>query len=196
METFLDSYHKTYPNEKIAISEYGAGASIYQQQDTLIQSVPNSMWHPENWQTYYHIQNWKMFKNRTFVWGTFIWNMFDFAAAHRTEGDRYGINDKGLVTHDRKVRKDAYYFYQANWTTKPMVYIEGRRNDQRTRKETQVMVFSNCPEVILYLNGKEIGRQKPDDEKICRFNVTLQEGSNQLRATTQKGIEDSCTWFL
>ena len=196
METFLDSYHKTYPNEKIAISEYGAGASIYQQQDTLIQSVPNSMWHPENWQTYYHIQNWKMFKNRTFVWGTFIWNMFDFAAAHRTEGDRYGINDKGLVTHDRKVRKDAYYFYQANWTTKPMVYIEGRRNDQRTRKKTQVMVFSNCPEVILYLNGKEIGRQKPDDEKICRFDITLQEGSNQLRATAQKGVEDSCTWFL
>lgn len=196
MEEFLDSYHKTYPNEKIAISEYGAGASIYQQQDTLIQSVPNSMWHPENYQTYYHIQNWKMFKDRPFVWGTFIWNMFDFGAAHRTEGDRYGINDKGLVTHDRKVKKDAYYFYKANWTTKPMVYIEGRRNDQRTRKVTQVMVFSNCPEVSLYLNGKEVGRQKPDDEKICRFNVTLEQGSNLLRATADKDTEDSCTWYL
>ena len=99
---------------KIAISEYGAGASIYHQQDSLVQTVPGSWWHPENWQTEYHIQNWKIINERPYVWASFVWNMFDFGAAHRTEGDRPGINDKGLVTHDRKIKKDAYYFYRAN----------------------------------------------------------------------------------
>lgn len=74
-------------------------------QDSLVKTVPTSWWHPENWQTYYHIENWKTISSRPYVWGSFVWNMFDFGAAHRTEGDRPGINDKGLVTFDRKVVK-------------------------------------------------------------------------------------------
>lgn len=128
LASWLDKTHQAHPEIKIAISEYGAGASIYHQQDSLVQTSPGSWWHPENWQTEYHIQNWKIISERPYVWGSFVWNMFDFGAAHRTEGDRPGINDKGLVTHDRKVKKDAFYFYKANWNPEPMVYIAGRRS--------------------------------------------------------------------
>ena len=75
-------------------SEYGAGASIYHQQDSVKRGIASGWWHPENYQTYYHIGNWKALAERPFVWGSFIWNLFDFGAAHRVEGDRPGINDK------------------------------------------------------------------------------------------------------
>lgn len=152
LATWLDATHKNHPEIKIAISEYGAGASIYHQQDSLVQTVPGSWWHPENWQTEYHIQNWKIINERPYVWASFVWNMFDFGAAHRMEGDRSGINDKGLVTHDRKIKKDAYYFYRANWNPEPMIYIAGRRNVNRVKPLVDVQVFSNVEEVILIVN--------------------------------------------
>ena len=132
LATFLDRTHAQKPQRCLGISEYGAGASIYHQQDSLRQPKPAGYWHPENWQTYYHIANWKIIHSRPFVWGSFVWNMFDFGAAHRNEGDRPGINDKGLVTFDRSTRKDAYYFYQANWNEqRPVLYLAGRRNNIR-----------------------------------------------------------------
>ena len=152
LASWLDKTHQAHPEIKIAISEYGAGASIYHQQDSLVQTSPGSWWHPENWQTEYHIQNWKIISERPYVWGSFVWNMFDFGAAHRTEGDRPGINDKGLVTHDRKVKKDAFYFYKANWNPEPMVYIAGRRSVNRVKPVTEVQIFSNCAEVTLKVN--------------------------------------------
>ena len=200
LATYLDKMHAEHPQLKIAISEYGAGASIYQQQEEIKQSVPNSWWHPENWQTEYHIRNWEILSARPFVWGSFVWNMFDFGAAHRLEGDRPGINDKGLVTHDRKVRKDAFYFYKANWNAQPMVYIEGHRNNQRTLQQTSVRVFSNCKEVVLKVNGQEVGRQQPDRVKVCTFEgVQLQPGKNELEVTAKQGKKvytDRCCWVL
>lgn len=156
LASWLDKTHQAHPEIKIAISEYGAGASIYHQQDSLVQTSPGSWWHPENWQTEYHIQNWKIISERPYVWGSFVWNMFDFGAAHRTEGDRPGINDKGLVTHDRKVKKDAFYFYKANWNPEPMVYIAGHRSVNRVKPVTEVQIFSNCAEVTLKVNGQII----------------------------------------
>ena len=197
LATFLDKYHTDFPEAKIAISEYGAGASIYHQQDSLKQPVAPGRWHPENWQTWYHMENWKILDERDFVWGSFIWNMFDFGAANRTEGDRVGINDKGLVTRDRTVCKDAYFFYQANWSPKPMVYLEGRRNVLRYRRETEVIVFTNTSEVTLYLNGAEVGTSVPDEYHVCRFPVTLQKGWNDIRVKTSEGnLEDNIKWEL
>lgn len=169
LATWLDATHKNHPEIKIAISEYGAGASIYHQQDSLVQTVPGSWWHPENWQTEYHIQNWKIINERPYVWASFVWNMFDFGAAHRMEGDRSGINDKGLVTHDRKIKKDAYYFYRANWNPEPMIYIAGRRNVNRVKPLVDVQVFSNVEEVILIVNDCQCRRMKPDSLKVCLF---------------------------
>lgn len=126
--------------------------------------------------------------------------MFDFGAAHRTEGDRPGINDKGLVTHDRKVRKDAFFFYKANWNPQPMVYIAGRRNTERTRQTTDIQVFCNSGAVTLRVNGKTIGTQRPDRVCVCNFKgITLQPGENiiEVEAKSKGGrLSDRCSWTL
>lgn len=200
LATWLDATHKNHPEIKIAISEYGAGASIYHQQDSLVQTVPGSWWHPENWQTEYHIQNWKIINKRPYVWASFVWNMFDFGAAHRMEGDRSGINDKGLVTHDRKIKKDAYYFYRANWNPEPMIYIAGRRNVNRVKPLVDVQVFSNVEEVILIVNDCQCRRMKPDSLKVCLFKeVPLRKGRNEIEvraSDSKKQLIDRCTWIL
>ena len=200
LASWLDKTHQAHPEIKIAISEYGAGASIYHQQDSLVQTSPGSWWHPENWQTEYHIQNWKIISERPYVWGSFVWNMFDFGAAHRTEGDRPGINDKGLVTHDRKVKKDAFYFYKANWNPEPMVYIAGHRNVNPVKPVTEVQIFSNCAEVTLKVNGQIIKKMQPDGVKVCIFkDIRLKKGENNIEVSAKNGkrvITDACCWIL
>ena len=183
---WLDRMHKDHPEICIAISEYGAGASIYHQQDSLVKTVPTSWWHPENWQTYYHIENWKTISSRPYVWGSFVWNMFDFGAAHRTEGDRPGINDKGLVTFDRKVRKDAFYFYKANWNReKPMLYLTGKRNTVRTQRLQTITAFTNQAGAELFVNGKSYGKTTPDSYAILEWkNVELQPGENEIKVVS------------
>lgn len=183
---WLDRMHKDHPEICIAISEYGAGASIYHQQDSLVKTVPTSWWHPENWQTYYHIENWKTISSRPYVWGSFVWNMFDFGAAHRTEGDRPGINDKGLVTFDRKVRKDAFYFYKANWNgEEPMLYLTGKRNTARTQRLQTIIAFTNQSGAELFVNGKSYGKAIPDSFAILEWkNVELQPGENEIKVVS------------
>lgn len=184
--TWLDRMHKDHPEICIAISEYGAGASIYHQQDSLVKTVPTSWWHPENWQTYYHIENWKTISSRPYVWGSFVWNMFDFGAAHRTEGDRPGINDKGLVTFDRKVRKDAFYFYKANWNREePMLYLTGKRNTVRTQRLQTITAFTNLSGAELFVNGKSYGKAIPDSYAILEWkNVELEPGENEIKVVS------------
>lgn len=183
---FLDATHQKYPQLRIGISEYGAGASIYHQQDSLKQTVPTAWWHPENWQTYYHMENWKIIHERPFVWGTFVWNMFDFGAAHRTEGDRPGINDKGLVTFDRKVKKDAFYFYKANWNKQePMIHLAEKRCKLRQQPEQTFMAFTTAPEAELFVNGISCGKQKTDTYATVAWKgVKLQDGENIVRVVT------------
>ena len=183
---WLDRMHKDHPEICIAISEYGAGASIYHQQDSLVKTVPTSWWHPENWQTYYHIENWKTISSRPYVWGSFVWNMSDFRAAHRTEGDRPGINDKGLVTFDRKVRKDAFYFYKANWNREePMLYLTGKRNTVRTQRLQTITAFTNLSGAELFVNGKSYGKAIPDSYAILEWkNVELEPGENEIKVVS------------
>lgn len=187
---WLDRMHAEHPSLCIGISEYGAGASVRHQQDTLVQPVPTGRWHPENWQTHYHIENWRTFLARPFVWGTFVWNMFDFGAAHRTEGDRTGINDKGLVSFDRRTRKDAFYLYKANWNAEPLVRIAGRRDRVRTRGVQRIVVFSNCAETELLLDGLSQGVRRPDASCVAEWEVTLAPGVHTLEAVgrTAEGV--------
>lgn len=201
MGKWADGIHKSHPHYKIAISEYGAGASIYHQQEEVKAGEASGWWHPENWQTAYHVDNWKAINERPFIWGSFIWNMFDFGAAHRTEGDRPGINDKGLVTFDRKVKKDAYYFYKANWNKEePMVYISERRNDERKSEATNVTVFTNLEEAELWVNERSLGTKKASDyATIIWENVTLQKGENTVEVRNgvkKQPITDSVCWHL
>lgn len=186
---WADQIHRNYPSYKLGVSEYGAGASIYHQQDSLKPGDPSGWWHPENWQTHYHMENWKAISERPFIWGSFIWNLFDFGAAHRTEGDRPGINDKGLVTFDRKVKKDAFYFYKANWNKKDkFIYIANRRCVDR-EEETDILVFANIREAELLVNGHSMGKQVTDKQAtICWRNVKLRKGANEVevRSTNRK----------
>ena len=198
---WLDATHEKSPELRIAISEYGAGASIYHQQDSLVRTVPTSLWHPENWQTYYHIENWKIISERPYVWGSFVWNMFDFGAAHRTEGDRMGINDKGLVSFDRKYRKDSFYFYKANWNkTEPLVHISGKRATPSSKVVEELMVFSNMEEVELFVNGKSHGVKHPDAYSMIIWeNLNLQDGENAIEVvgkTKRKQVKDVMNFVL
>lgn len=186
---WLDHMHTTHPDLRIAISEYGAGASLYHQQDTLVKTVATSFWHPENWQTHYHMANWREISARPFVWGSFIWNLFDFGAAHRHEGDRVGINDKGLVSFDRRTRKDAFYFYKANWNKEiPLLYLAERRCTRRTRPVQTFMAFTNQPEAELFVNGTSCGHAKTDSLGTVRWNgVRLRPGENDVRVVSGRG---------
>ncbi len=193
---FLDATHTNHPELRIGISEYGAGASILHQQDTLVRPVPVSDWHPENWQTFYHIENWKIIAQRPFVWGSFVWNMFDFGAAHRHEGDRLGINDKGLVTFDRQTPKDAYYFYKANWNPAPMLHLANKRCTERTKIQQDFMAFSNADSVALFVNDKFQGIAHADEYNTLLWqNITLEQGTNTIlvRSLTQPALKDEMT---
>ena len=189
--SWADATHKKYPERCIGISEYGAGASVYHQQEELKKPVANSYWHPENWQAYFHEEHWKAIDSRPFLWGTFVWNMFDFGAAHRTEGEIAGKNDKGLVTFDRKHKKDAFYFYIANWNADdPFVYITSRRLTERKALPQPVKVYSNQPEVELFLYGKSLGKKKTVYGICIWEDVPIQPGQNQLLAKTKTKISD------
>jgi beta-galactosidase len=182
------------------VSEYGAGANTAQHEQNPKQPKTDGPWHPEEWQAEVHEAAWAAMKQRSFVWGTFVWNMFDFAVSTRHEGSLPGLNDKGLVTYDRQIKKDAFYFYQANWSDEPMVYITSRRFAERTNAVTDVKIYSNAQEVELLLNGKSQGKR--GDGANCVFiwkDVNLEPGQNQITAKVErdgKKLSDSCVWTL
>jgi beta-galactosidase len=185
----------------IGMSEYGAGSNIAQHEEgPLTQPKAGGPFHPEEWQTYVHETDWAGMKDNPLIWGTFLWVMFDFQSAGRHEGSQPRLNDKGLVTEDRKTKKDSYYFYQANWTDKPMVHIASHRMTPRRLAVTGVEVFSNCGTVELTVNGKSLGSAAPDNVKVFRWqNVTLQPGRNEVEAiaTAPRGnVTDQCEWVL
>lgn len=184
---------KDFPKLKVGISEYGAGGSIYQHQDSLVKTVPTSYWHPEEWETFFHEQHWRVIASKNQFWGTFVWNMFDFGAAHRTEGTRKGINDKGLVTFDRLVRKDAFFFYKANWNkTEQFVYIASRRFEVRPSPMQNFTVFSPCSSVQLIINGEPLAQINNDGFGTFVWkNCRLRRGENIVEARTPEGLTDS-----
>lgn len=188
--------------QRVGISEYGAGASVFQHQEGPL-APPKSTYthfHPEEWQAVVHEKAWASAKDNPHLWGTFVWVMFDFASDSRNEGDAPGRNDKGLVTGDRRVKKDAFYFYKANWNDEPMAYIASRRMTPRHRATTEVKVYSNCADVQLRVNGRSLGTVRPDRVKICRWpDVKLTPGANHIQVVGRRGgteVRDQCEWVL
>jgi beta-galactosidase len=196
---FVDNLHNTQPARLISISEYGAGASIIQHQENPPKPVTDSDFHPEEYQALLHEATWMQIQTRPYLWGTFVWNMFDFASDGRSEGDTHGRNDKGLVTYDRSVRKDAFYWYKANWTNTPFVYIASRRFVNRTSATTTVKVYGTADSVSLTINGVAVGSPKTSTNHIFSWPVTLSPGANVVQVTGTRGgttYTDTATWNL
>ncbi|MEY4545794.1 MAG: hypothetical protein RL685_1989 [Pseudomonadota bacterium] len=182
---YLDTVHAARPDVPIAISEYGAGAALSQHQEPPMAPTPGGPFHPEEYQAELHEQTWKQLAERPYLWGKFIWNMFDFAVDGRNEGDTPGRNDKGLVSYDRQTRKDAFYYYKASWTTSPeFVHINGRRHQPRDTETVDIKVYSNHPgSMRLRVNGAAWPEPEIRDGVVRRWRgVPLAPGDNQIEA--------------
>ena len=165
-DIWIDFFHKVYPNRCLGFSEYGCEGM-----PNLHSSHPRRGDHSEEYQAIYHEYMLDCFRRRPFMWANHVWNMFDFAADARNQGGEPGMNHKGLVTFDRKVKKDSFYLYKAWWNPEPMVHICSKRYEDRPEKYTTVKVYSNLEEVTLYADGKKVATKK--DDKVFTFKVML-----------------------
>lgn len=177
-DQFFDEFHQKHPDAVIGLSEYGADANpVYQN------GHPEKGDWSEPYQALYHEHMLKMWSERPYIWAMHCWNMFDFAADGRNEGGKPGQNQKGLVTFDRKTKKDAFYIYKAYLSKEPFVHLCGRRYVDRPEEVTEVKVYSNQPEVTLLVDGREFATQTGD--KIFRFQVPI-TGTHTIEARSGK----------
>ena len=161
---WFDDFHAKYPNIPIGVSEYGCEALNWHTSD------PKQGDYTEEYQAYYHEELIKQLFTRKYIWATHVWNMFDFGADARAEGGENGQNHKGLITFDRKYKKDAFYAYKAWLSDDPFVHLCGKRYVDRVEDVTKVTVYSNLPEVELFVNGKSVGK-KTSAEHFFYFDV-------------------------
>ena len=154
---WFDKFHATHPNIPIGCSEYGCEALNWHTSD------PKQGDYTEEYQAYYHEELIRQLFTRKYMWATHVWNMFDFGADARAEGGENGQNHKGLVTMDRKYKKDSFYAYKAWLSDDPFVHLCGKRYIDRVEDVTKVTVYSNLPEVELFVNGESIGKKTAED---------------------------------
>jgi beta-galactosidase len=198
----LDETRKAHPSQPLALAEYGAGGAISIHTDNPLGATVDSRgrFQPEEYQNYLHERSWAAIASRSDLSATWLWNSFDFATTVRKEGDSEDINTKGLVTYDRMVKKDAFFFYKANWATSPTVHVTGRRYVDRVYPVTDVRLYSNAPETELRVNGRTLGSQKDCPVKVCVWpSVQLREGTNDILAIGRFGhqtIEDRVEWRI
>jgi beta-galactosidase len=211
LASHLDDVHAQNPTQPLSVSEYGAGAAITHHTDNPYggractsdaTSRSRICYQPEEYASYVHEKNYAGMISKEYLFGTYIWNMFDFGSGIRHEGDIGATNTKGLVTFDRKTQKDPFFFYKANWAKEPVTYITGRRYTQRAYPVTDIKVYSNADHVTLSVNGAPIGAKSAADcpTRVCEFkNVTLTAGSNSISAVGEhagKTVTDTVTWSL
>ena len=166
-DEFFDEFHEKYPDRAIGFSEYGADANPQYQS-----TAPEKGDYTETYQTVYHEHILKMIEERPWLWATHVWNLFDFAADGRDEGGKHGENQKGLVTIDRKTKKDAFYLYKAAWNKKDaFVHLCGSRYVDRTEDVTEVKVYSNQPAVTLFVDDKEV--ETKEGRTVFTFSVPI-----------------------
>ncbi len=171
---WFDKFHETHPNIPIGCSEYGCEALNWHT------SKPVQGDYTEEYQAFYHEELIKQLFTRKYMWATHVWNMFDFGADARSEGGENGQNHKGLMTFDRKYKKDSFYAYKAWLSDEPFVHLCGKRYVDRVEDVTKVTVYSNQPEVELFVNGKSLGK-KSSPEHFFYFDVP-NEGESTLVA--------------
>lgn len=181
--TFLDEFHKEFPDIPIGISEYGCEALDWHS------SEPRQGDYSEEYQAHYHEELIRQLYTRPYLWAAHVWNMFDFAADARSEGGENGMNHKGLVTFDRKYKKDAFYAYKAWLSEEPFVHICGKRYVDRVEAVTRVTVYSNEPYVELFADGESLGKKESSDH-FFYFDVP-NNGETKLTAVAGKCRDES-----
>lgn len=178
INVWLDKFHEVNPNIKLCLSEYGAEGIT-----TLHSAVPVQGDYSEEYQAYFHEKYLEAINERDWLWGSYVWNMFDFGSAIRNEGGIKGRNNKGLVTIDRKIKKDSFWVYKAYWSDEKFVHITGERYADRLTGEQEIKVYSNCEKVKLTVNGEE---QVLEGDKIFKFTADIKSGKNIIKASSGK----------
>ena len=174
---WLDKFHAMHPDKCLGVSEYGAENIL-----TWHSAEPENHDYTEEYANHYHQEMLKTFATRPYLWATHQWNCFDFAADARNEGGVQGRNNKGLITYDRKTKKDAFYLYKAWWNPEPMVFVSGGRFVNRAPEERNVIVYTNCDTVTLVVNGVDVATQQAVDHMVTFENVALNDGENTVTA--------------
>ena len=181
---WFDKFHAKYPNIPIGCSEYGCEALNWHS------STPFQGDYTEEYQSFYHEELIKQLFTRKYIWATHVWNMFDFGADARAEGGENGQNHKGLVTMDRKYKKDSFYAYKAWLSDEPFVHLCSKRYIDRVEEVTKVTVYSNQPEVELFANGVSLGKVKAEDHF---FRWDVQNVGETTLVAKAGDLEDSGT---
>ena len=199
----LEQIRSVRPDVVYGVTEYGAGGCVtqHQQNPTMPEDTQFGRFFPEEYQSLIHEKQWNLLAGHKEYWCKLVWNLADFTWSTASRGDMIGRNHKGLVTHDRKIKKDAFFFYRANWNKKlPTLYITSRRHVERDEEITPVKIYSNCKNVELFVNGKSQGKQK--NPKHATFNwsdIKLKKGENTIRVEGKfngKLQVDECKWTL
>lgn len=188
IEKWIVNTKKNYPDIPFCVSEYGAGANLDHQSNDLTPPDPKAQFFPEGYQTHYHEVIWSIFEKYQFLWSTYLWNMFDFTCPLWERGGTKGRNHKGIMTYDRKIKKDAFYWYKANWSDEPVLFITGRRFNQRKTEKSNFTVYCNFGEPSLEVNEKVIKERKYGGTSVHFIweNVELKKGENIIRAFIKK----------
>ena len=190
-QTYLDEFHSQNPNIPVGISEYGVDCNLHFHSET-----PKVRDYSEEFQALFHETVYPIFESKTYLWGSFVWNMFDFGSAIRNEGGVKYKNCKGLVTYDRKTKKDAFYYYKARWSNEPFVHIAGKRFLKRNADHITIKVYSNLPKVTLLVNNRETLSTAPQQPGIFLFtNIDLiSDGEVKIQAVAEN-CTDNATFF-
>lgn len=200
IKPWIEKMEKEYPWQRLMLTEYGADANIEHQTELLGDALNwGSDFYPETFQTKTHEYQWGVISQHPYILASYLWNMFDFAVPQWKRGGVDARNMKGLITFDRKIRKDAFYWYKANWSKEPVLYLTQRRNTERERRETSITVYSNLGTPRVFLNGRELDgvRKGYTDVHYIFDQVTLAEGRNVLRAvivSDGKEYTDEIVW--
>lgn len=173
-DLWMRFFHFCYPKRCLGYSEYGCEAM-----PNLHSAKPKRGDHTEEYQAVYHEYMLKCFERNPYLWATHVWNMFDFAADARDQGGEPGMNHKGLITFDRRTKKDSFYLYKAYWSPEPFVHIAGKRRKDREEALTAVKVYTNQPRVSLFVNG--VFKEEKTGNKVFEFQVSL-SGETHIKA--------------
>ncbi len=195
----MSALHRERPQLPIGVGEYGAGGATSQHTDNPYGGRIESIYRPqaEEVQSAVHELSWKGLAPLDFLWGSYVWQMFDATSDLREEGDSFDINTKGLVTFDRKVRKDSFWFYKAAWSSDPVLYLTGRRYVDRAYQVTDVRAYSNAAQAMLSVNGRPIGGATCVDHVCTWPGVRLAAGDNRVTVSARvggKSVTDEVRW--